>query len=70
VAIFLDTAPPRGWEAAVTGRADELFQSVGREIFVSYGEGMGSSRLKIPVAKAGTARNINTVARLAEMARG
>jgi hypothetical protein len=29
---------------------------------------MGRSRLKIPAAKAGTARNINTITKLAEMA--
>jgi uncharacterized protein (DUF1697 family) len=29
---------------------------------------MGRSRLRIPAAKAGTARNLNTVAKLAELA--
>jgi uncharacterized protein (DUF1697 family) len=29
---------------------------------------MGNSKLKIPAAKAGTARNMNTVAKLAELA--
>ena len=29
---------------------------------------MGRSKLKIPAAKAGTARNINTVSKLADMA--
>ena len=33
-----------------------------------YGDGMGRSRLKIPAASAGTARNINTIIKLAEMA--
>ena len=40
-----------------------------REIYVSYGSNMGRSRLKIPAAKNGTARNMNTVAKLAELAR-
>jgi uncharacterized protein (DUF1697 family) len=31
---------------------------------------MADSRLKIPVAKSGTARNMNTIARLADMAAG
>jgi uncharacterized protein (DUF1697 family) len=39
-----------------------------REIYVHYGQGMASSKLKIPAAKTGTARNMNTIARLAEMA--
>jgi hypothetical protein len=29
---------------------------------------MGRSKLRIPAAKAGTARNMNTIAKLAEMA--
>jgi uncharacterized protein (DUF1697 family) len=29
---------------------------------------MGTSKLKIPAAKTGTARNMNTVAKLADMA--
>lgn len=41
-----------------------------REIFVYYPGGMGHSKLRIPAAKTGTARNMNTVARLAEMAAG
>ena len=39
-----------------------------REIFVHYGDGMGRSKLRIPAARAGTARNMNTVAKLAELA--
>ena len=41
-----------------------------REIYVLYDEGMGTSKLRIPAAKTGTARNLNTVAKLAEMAAG
>jgi len=41
-----------------------------RTIFVAYGErGIGKSRLRIPAAEAGTARNMNTVAKLAELSR-
>jgi uncharacterized protein (DUF1697 family) len=39
-----------------------------REIYVRYGAGIGRSKLKIPAAKTGTARNMNTIAKLAEMA--
>jgi uncharacterized protein (DUF1697 family) len=38
------------------------------EIYVHYPTGMGRSKLRIPAAKTGTARNVNTVAALAEMA--
>ena len=49
---------------------DERIACGKREVFVAYGEkGIGRSRLRIPLAEAGTARNMNTVAKLAEMAR-
>jgi uncharacterized protein (DUF1697 family) len=68
VAIFLDAAPPPDALETATGRADEALGLGRREIYVSYGAGMGTSKLKIPAAAAGTSRNMNTVARLAEMA--
>jgi len=69
VAIFLDEPPPKDAAEKATGRAeDEEIALGGREIYVSYGSGMGRSKLKIPAAKTGTARNMNTVAKLAEMA--
>jgi uncharacterized protein (DUF1697 family) len=68
VAIFLDEPPPRDAAERATGRADEEIRLGRREIYVHYGDGMGRSRLKIPAAKAGTARNINTITKLAEMA--
>ncbi len=38
-----------------------------RMIYVSYGEGIGKTRLKLPAVKQGTARNLNSVARIAEL---
>ena len=35
-----------------------------------YPIGSGRSKIKLPALKAGTSRNINTVARLAELAGG
>ena len=70
VAIFLDAPPPAGALAAVTNKKGEQLVCGVREIYVSYGEGMASSRLTIPAAKIGTARNMNTVAKLAQMAAG
>jgi uncharacterized protein (DUF1697 family) len=66
--IFLDEQPPRDALNHATGIADEQMRLGGREIFVHYGSGMGRSKLKIPAAKLGTARNMNTVAKLIEMA--
>ena len=54
--------------AAVKGRKDEEIGLGAREIYVHYGDGMGQSKLVIPAAKAGTARNMNTIATLAKMA--
>ena len=67
-AFFLDRSPPRDALANVSGLADEELRLGEREIFVHYPNGMGRSKLRIPAAKIGTARNINTVAKLAEMA--
>jgi uncharacterized protein (DUF1697 family) len=68
MAIFLDDKPPKDTLAAIRGRKDEEIKLGKREIYVHYGEGMGQSKLVIPAAKAGTARNMNTVATLAKMA--
>ncbi|HEY9127498.1 MAG TPA: DUF1697 domain-containing protein [Acidobacteriaceae bacterium] len=68
VAIFLDSAPPENAIQMATGVRDEEMAPGVREIYVSYGAGMADSKLKIPAAKSGTARNLNTIAKLAEMA--
>ncbi len=68
VAIFLDGKPPKDAIGAVRGQKDEEIKLGRREIYAHYGDGMGTSKLVIPAAKAGTARNINTIATLAKMA--
>lgn len=68
VAIFLDAAPPADTLEQLRGRKNEQVHLGLREIYVVYGEGMGSSTLKIPAAAHGTARNLNTIARLSAMA--
>ena len=68
LAIFLDEAPPADGLSSVSGKVNELLAPGVREIYVFYADGVGDSKLKIPCAKAGTARNMNTVAKLAEMA--
>ncbi|MBW8728604.1 MAG: DUF1697 domain-containing protein [Inquilinus limosus] len=70
VAIFLDAPPPADALDKATGVQGEEMRLGKREIYVHYGDGMARSKLSIPAAKAGTARNMNTVAKLAEMARG
>ena len=68
VAIFLDATPPVDTLATVSHCNGEEIALGVREVYVHYGAGMGSSKLKIPAAKTVTARNMNTVAKLAEMA--
>jgi len=66
-ACFLDAKPPAAVLDEVRGRTMELIGVGKREIYVYYPFGMGKSRLRIPAASAGTARNMNTVARLVAM---
>jgi uncharacterized protein (DUF1697 family) len=54
----------------VRHQADERLALGEREIFIDYGEGMAGSRLVVPAARSGTMRNMNTVARLAQLAAG
>lgn len=68
VAIFLDEPPPAGALKDVVGKKDEEIRLGNREIYIHYGEGMGKSKLKLPAAKMGTARNMNTIAKLVDMA--
>lgn len=66
---FLDAAPPKdaikGWPIP----ADEALALKGRELFIHFPNGMGQSKLKVPFAKEGTGRNLNSVKALLEMAR-
>jgi uncharacterized protein (DUF1697 family) len=68
VAIFLDEAPPKSALTEHKNLNDERIALGRREIYVHYPGGQGDSRLIIPAAKAGTARNMNTVEKLAELA--
>jgi uncharacterized protein (DUF1697 family) len=67
--IFLDEPPPADALDAAKGLADEHMALGAREIYVHYPSGMGRSKLRIPAAASGTARNTNTVARLAALAK-
>jgi uncharacterized protein (DUF1697 family) len=69
VAIFLDERPPKDTLKTISGQVEEEVVLGAREIYVHYGKGMGRSKLKIPAAKLGTARNMNTIAKLAEWAK-
>jgi uncharacterized protein (DUF1697 family) len=69
-AFFLNSPPPANLLDSLRNQDDERVAVGTREVYVAYGEkGIGRSRLRIPAAEAGTARNMNTVAKLAELAR-
>jgi uncharacterized protein (DUF1697 family) len=70
-AFFLNEPPPKDLLDTVRNKADdERVAAAAREVYVAYGErGIGRSRLRIPAAEAGTARNMNSVAKLAELAK-
>src|ERR1700712_3695732 len=61
MAVFLDSPPPADTLKAIKGRKDEEIKLGKREIYIHYGEGMGQSKLVVPAAKTGTARNMNTI---------
>jgi uncharacterized protein (DUF1697 family) len=69
VAIFLDGTPPKDAAANAKNVSDERLVLGNREIYVHYPSGQGDSKLRIPAAADGTARNLNTVAKLAELAK-
>jgi len=68
MAVFLDRAPTADTLAGIRGQRGEEIRLGRREIYIHYDQGMGTSKLVIPAAKTGTARNMNTVATLAKMA--
>ena len=69
IVVFLDEAPAKTALRDVKIPANEELQLRGRELFIHYPDGQGRSKLKVPFAKDGTGRNLNTVAKLLEMAR-
>ncbi|MFM5884673.1 MAG: DUF1697 domain-containing protein [Novosphingobium sp.] len=65
--FFHDTAPPPDLIAQCRDRNGERLALTGRELHVDYGAGIRTTRLKIPGKTARTARNINTVRKLAQL---
>ena len=65
---FLDRAPASDLLAGVSGRIAEEITAGAREVYIHYPQGQGASKMKLPALAAGTARNMNTVIKLAELA--
>lgn len=64
---FRDTPCPADFPGSVRGQQGERIALAGREFHVDYGEGIRHTKLKLPDGQHHTARNINTVRRLAQM---
>ena len=69
VAMFLNDRPPADALKNATGVRDERMALGAREIYIAYGSGMADSKLKIPGAENGTARNMNSVSKMAQIAK-
>ena len=67
VAIFIDEQPG---DLTAKNQTDERIAPGKREIYVHYPQGQGPSKLAIPAAASGTARNMNSVAKIAELLKG
>lgn len=67
IVLFVDGPLPADPLDGLTGIKSEQVRLGKRELFVLYPDGMANTRLRIPSEKYGTARNMNTVAKLADM---
>ena len=67
--FFLPDPPPKNVLTGVVSPDGEELAVRGRELYVHYPNGMGRSKLKVPLWNVGTSRNLNTVAKLAALAR-
>jgi uncharacterized protein (DUF1697 family) len=70
MAYFIDEPPTQAMIDAARDVAGERLALGPRLIYVSYGEGIGKTKLKLPAVKNGTARNMNSVAKMAELLAG
>ena len=68
VAIFLDETPATDAITLAKNLKSEQIVLGEKEIYVHYGDGMANSKLILPSAKKGTARNMNTIAKLITLA--
>ena len=67
--LFLEEAVADDALADLKIPGREEVRPSGREVFIHYPDGQGRSKLKVPFAKTGTGRNLNTVRKLLELCR-
>lgn len=70
MAHFIDDQPTQAMIDEARDVQGERLAQGPRLIYVSYGEGIGKTKLKLPAVKQGTARNMNSVAKIAELLAG
>ena len=70
MAHFIDEKPVQAMLDEARDVQGERMALGPRLIYVSYGEGIGKTKLKLPAVKQGTARNMNSVAKIAELLAG
>jgi len=64
---FIDEKPTQAMLDEARDVQGERLALGPRLIYVSYGDGIGKTKLKLPAVKQGTARNMNSVAKIAEL---
>ena len=70
MAHFIDEQPTRAMLDEARDVQDERMALGPRLIYIAYGHGLADSKLKMPALKQGTARNMNSVAKMAELLAG
>jgi uncharacterized protein (DUF1697 family) len=67
MAYFLDEEPCRAMIDEARDIGSERLALGPRVVYVSYGEGIAKTKLKIPTIRKGTSRNMNSVANMADL---
>jgi uncharacterized protein (DUF1697 family) len=70
MAYFLDEKPVKAMIDEARDVKDERLALGPRVIYIAYGGWFADSKLKVPTIRKGTARNMNSVARIAELLAG
>jgi uncharacterized protein (DUF1697 family) len=69
-AYFIDKQPVQAMLDEARDINGERLALGPRVIYISFGDGIGKTRLKLPAVKKGTARNMNSVAKIADLLAG
>jgi uncharacterized protein (DUF1697 family) len=70
MAHFIDEKPTQAMIEEARDVKGEKLALGPRLIYIAYGAGIADSKLKMPLLKQGTARNMNSVVRIAELLAG